>query len=217
MPKCGLRAAEIVSERNTRERLLEAAIDLFGDRGFAETSVQAVTSAAGANLASVSYHFGSKEGLLRAAIHRVIDPVNAEQVRRLEALQAAPASPGAEEIAEAFLGPFFDLVRRDTPEGKRAGRLMGHLLCTANVEVRALALAEVAPVAGRFVEALGRSRPDLSRGELTRRFQSMMGALIVHQLGIGDSVPFFPEAAEDEIRRWILGFVIAGFRAPPAS
>lgn len=205
-----------MAERSTRERLLEAAIELFGHRGFAETSVQAVTSAAGANLASVNYHFGSKEGLLRAAIHRVVDPVNAEQLRLLDALEESGSAPSTEQVIAAFLTPFFRLLRRDTPDGRKAGRLMGHLLGTANIDVRSIVLGEVAPVAGRFLEALGRSRPDLSPGELTRRFQSMMGALIVHQLGIGDAAPFFPVATEDEAQAWILNFVTAGFLAPPA-
>jgi AcrR family transcriptional regulator len=206
-----------LTERSTRERLIAAAIDLFGSRGFAETSVQSITSAAGANLASVNYHFGSKEGLLRAAIHRVIDPVNAEQLRRLDGLEESANPPETEQIVAAFLEPFFDLLPRDTPEGRAAGRLMGNLLSAANVDVRAIALGEVAPVAARFVEAIGRSCPDLSRGELTRRFQSMMGALIVHQLGIGDAAPFFPSAEEEEIQRWILHFVMAGFLAPPTA
>jgi AcrR family transcriptional regulator len=206
-----------VSEGTTRERLIDAAIDLFGERGFAETSVQALTAAARANLAAVNYHFGSKEGLLRVAIHRVIDPVNAAQLAALDRLEAGAAPPTTRQIVEVFLTPFFTLLGRDTPEGRRAGRLMGHVLGTANSSIRAMLLGEVAPVAGRFIAALARSRPDLSEGELTRRFASMMGALMVHQIGIVESVPFFPVASQAETQAWILQFVTAGFSAPPAS
>lgn len=52
----------------TERRLLEAAVELFADQGFAATSVRQVCTAAGANVASVNYYFGSKRALYDAAI-----------------------------------------------------------------------------------------------------------------------------------------------------
>ena len=66
----------------TRERILEAAEELFVQRGFAATSLRAVTSAAGVNLAAVHYHFNSKEGLLEAVVHWRMAPVNQERLKR---------------------------------------------------------------------------------------------------------------------------------------
>jgi TetR/AcrR family transcriptional regulator, regulator of cefoperazone and chloramphenicol sensitivity len=48
---------------DTRERLVEAAMRLFIERGFAKVTVRDITSAAKANLAAVSYHFRDKAGL----------------------------------------------------------------------------------------------------------------------------------------------------------
>jgi AcrR family transcriptional regulator len=47
----------------TRERLFEAAMDVFAARGFSGTTTRAICEAAGANLALLNYHFGSKEAL----------------------------------------------------------------------------------------------------------------------------------------------------------
>ncbi|MDP7449002.1 MAG: TetR family transcriptional regulator, partial [Candidatus Latescibacteria bacterium] len=47
--------------RDTRVRLLDAAEGLFAGHGLDGTSLRAITSAANVNLASVNYHFGSKE------------------------------------------------------------------------------------------------------------------------------------------------------------
>ena len=54
------------STTDTRVKLLDAAERLFALTGIGGTSLRAITSEAGANLASIHYHFGSKEALLEA-------------------------------------------------------------------------------------------------------------------------------------------------------
>jgi AcrR family transcriptional regulator len=51
----------------SRERLLLAATRLFAAQGFASTSTREIAIAAGTNVASISYYFGDKAGLYRAA------------------------------------------------------------------------------------------------------------------------------------------------------
>ncbi|WP_180128152.1 CerR family C-terminal domain-containing protein [Rhodoferax sp. BLA1] len=49
-----------------RQRLMDAALVLFADRGFAKTSIREIALAAHANVAAISYYFGDKAGLYRA-------------------------------------------------------------------------------------------------------------------------------------------------------
>jgi AcrR family transcriptional regulator len=49
-----------------RNRLLDAALPLFAEHGFAKTSTREIAQAAQVNVASISYYFGDKEGLYRA-------------------------------------------------------------------------------------------------------------------------------------------------------
>ncbi|WP_398309012.1 CerR family C-terminal domain-containing protein [Zoogloea sp.] len=49
-----------------RRRLLEAALQLFADKGYQKTSTREIADAAGVNLGSISYYFGDKPGLYRA-------------------------------------------------------------------------------------------------------------------------------------------------------
>jgi len=51
----------------SRERLLHSALGLFAQHGFAKTSTRQIAEAAGTNLAAISYYFGDKAGLYRAA------------------------------------------------------------------------------------------------------------------------------------------------------
>jgi TetR/AcrR family transcriptional regulator, regulator of cefoperazone and chloramphenicol sensitivity len=50
-----------------RQLLLHAALKLFAEKGFAKTSTREIALAAGANIAAISYYFGDKAGLYRAA------------------------------------------------------------------------------------------------------------------------------------------------------
>jgi AcrR family transcriptional regulator len=49
-----------------RNRLLDAALGLFAEKGYAKTSTREIAQAAQANIASISYYFGDKAGLYRA-------------------------------------------------------------------------------------------------------------------------------------------------------
>jgi len=48
---------------HTRQRLLEAAGEVFADKGFRAATIREICALAGANVAAVNYHFGDKEQL----------------------------------------------------------------------------------------------------------------------------------------------------------
>lgn len=50
-----------------KRNLMTSALKLFAEKGFAKTSTREIALAAGANIAAISYYFGDKEGLYRAA------------------------------------------------------------------------------------------------------------------------------------------------------
>ena len=92
-----------------RERLLEGAIRCLREKGYARTTARDLVAASGTNLASIGYHFGSKEALLDEAIARGFDQW-AEEVER--AMFAAPDASAAERLAislEAMIGRFEEL------------------------------------------------------------------------------------------------------------
>ncbi len=82
------------SDADARARLLQVAIRLFAQQGFAKTSTRELAEAAQVNVAAISYYFGDKAGLYRAAFLEPMDPT--EDLARFTdpALPLAPALAG---------------------------------------------------------------------------------------------------------------------------
>ncbi|WP_187369113.1 TetR/AcrR family transcriptional regulator [Baekduia soli] len=67
----------------TRQLLMEAALDLFAERGFRETSIQDVVERAGLTKGAFYHHFRTKEDALRILHDAFLDLVTVEQDRAL--------------------------------------------------------------------------------------------------------------------------------------
>lgn len=82
-----------------REDLLAGAKRCLYERGYARTTARDIVAASGTNLASIGYHFGSKDALLRAAMMEAFEEFGAELERAL----AADTGGGPMERFESWL------------------------------------------------------------------------------------------------------------------
>ena len=89
-------------QSDTVQRILDAAEVLFAQKGFAETSLRAITSRAGVNLAAVNYHFGSKEALIQAVFERYLTPFCQALDAKLEELEGETRSGGEVPLEKLF-------------------------------------------------------------------------------------------------------------------
>src|SRR6516165_6383350 len=96
----------------TRARLMDAALDLLADRGEDGVTLRELTNAAGANVAAVSYHFGSLKALCDAAVEYAL-------ARYLDAQQEAVAELGPESSLEALAAAFARPVMHALAAGGR--------------------------------------------------------------------------------------------------
>jgi AcrR family transcriptional regulator len=131
----------------TRARLLDAALDLLAERGEDGLTLRELTDAAEANVAAVSYHFGSLKSLCEAAIEQALE-------RYLEAQQEAVSELGPESTLEELAAAF--------------ARPMVHALATGGRELavmRIVARAGIDPPQGwdRFDARFDRIRADALR------------------------------------------------------
>ena len=133
--------------QRTRTRLMDAALDLLAERGEDGVTLRAVTDAAGANVAAVSYHFGSLQSLCDASVEYALE-------RYLDAQEEALSDLGPEstleELAAAFARP---MVRALSTEGRDLDVM------------RIVARAGIDPPAGweRFGARFERIRADVLR------------------------------------------------------
>jgi AcrR family transcriptional regulator len=94
---------------SSRERILDASIAVFADRGYAGASTRALAAAAKVNIATLAYHFGGKEGLYRAAIARLY-----ERVLALEPIVPSEGPPAAR--VELLVRIIYRFMRAHTKE-----------------------------------------------------------------------------------------------------
>jgi AcrR family transcriptional regulator len=97
----------------TRARLIDAALDVFNEFGFDGASTRRIAEAAGANLAAIVYHFGSKEALHVAVARHVADSIaaNISPVFSIAATGDPLASPdAARQAVLRMLDTFIDVI-----------------------------------------------------------------------------------------------------------
>ncbi len=168
-----------MSEKDTKSTILDAAEELFAQRGFEATSLREITRAADVNTAAVHYHFGSRTGLIEAVIARRAGPINAERLRRLDAIEAAheDALP-LEPVLRALIEPVVRIHVDSSLPGDVLGRLMGRVVVEAGEELHEAIVRTFSPIAERFLPALQRALPHLSIPEIGWRVHLIIGSVL---------------------------------------
>ena len=200
----------------TKERLLDAGEALIAAEGFDGATLRQVTSAAGVNLAAVNYHFGNKEGLLRAVLVRRIGPINAERLAKLDDLESRATPPTLAEVTEAFLLPML-AMHHDEKGRAFIRRLLARFYTDQGPEWLPFFAEQFEEVKTRFGAAFRACLPHLSPSELMWRMHFAIGAaahaladesrLAVISRGLCD--PHDAEVLMDELLRFIRGGLAA--------
>ena len=205
----------------TRTRILEAAEELFMQHGFGGTSMRQLTAKAGANLAAVNYHFGSKDALIEAVFRRRLDPMNAGRIAELDRLErdagGRPLAP--EAIIRAFVGASLRMIEDSKCGGRNFIRLLGRTYTDPQKHIRSLIGQLYAPAMERFKSAFERALPQTPREELVWRIHFMFGTL-AYTLAATDTVQLIagckPEDRYDAslLEARLTAFLLAGLLAP---
>jgi AcrR family transcriptional regulator len=201
----------------TRQQIIRAAEQLFADKGLRAMTLRDVTKEAKVNLAAVNYHFGSKDKLMHEVISDRIEPINAERLRRLDALikQYGSSPVPLDSIFDSLFRPVFE------PDGTGNGpnpaliKMIGRTFAEPTDFMRDLHRDFFDELSSRYLVELKRTCPEFADETLHYRFIlsvcTMLGAtinqVIFENLSAGKSSP----PNYDRIVGELIAFATAGF------
>lgn len=165
--------AGMSASEQTRARLLDAARETFSEHGFQGATVREICRRAGANVAAVSYHFGSKDDLLAEAL-------NFAQLRSLQADNLdSGASP--KERLRLFIRDFM-LLLLDERNPSSQCRMMARELADPSPALDKIVREAIAPL-HEFLYKLLREIAGKNAGEaeLRRCVHSIFGQCLYYR------------------------------------
>ncbi|HEX6859914.1 MAG TPA: TetR/AcrR family transcriptional regulator [Caulobacteraceae bacterium] len=205
------------TEAATKNQVFNAAERLFALHGFQNVSVRDITAEAGVNLASVNYHFGSKDALLFDIFKRRTAELNRDRARMLhEANDRHGGKPPVRDILTALFAP---PVRWLAPANDR--RIALQFLIRARSEgtedMREALRTDVTHLR-RFSDALIAAMPELAPEEVYWRLHFALGMIHQNRFFELDRLNVLSEGLthEDDVDgllKRMLDFAEAGFRA----
>jgi AcrR family transcriptional regulator len=189
---------------------MDAALDLVAQRGEEGVTLREITDTAEANVAAVSYHFGSLKSLCDAAIEHALERyLDAQQ----EALEALSPESSLEELAAAFARP---MMRHLSAGGRDLPVL------------RIVARAAIDPPQGwerfdaRFdgiraavLPVLRANVPGIKDQELILRERCVAGML--NWLALAPVSAELRDKSEKQLERLLVPVVAGGFRGTPSD
>jgi AcrR family transcriptional regulator len=203
--------------QDTRDQILDTAERLFAERGIDAVSLRTLTAEAGVNLASVHYHFGSKEALVTEVFGRRVERLNRERLEMLDEVERR-AGEGPLPLEEVLRALFAPAIRTSQGSGSTFMRLCGRMYAEPAEYVQKYFDEKFGPMIARFTAAFTRAVPELSVAERGWRLHFAVGAMVFTMLeseklkhysrGVCDP------ANVDEAIEHMVQFAAAGLRAP---
>lgn len=202
----------------TRERIFDAAEQLFSERGFEGASIRDIARAADVQGALVNHHGGSKEALFATVVTR-----RAQELARLR--QDALAQAKAEgpltlrRILTCFIAPFIDKTLNGGAAWSAYGRLIAHV--SSDVRWQHIAQSCFDPTVRVFLAEIAAILPESSQQKISTHFVFMVSAMLSlctsrwRIAGLADSARP-QDAAGDlaaDLTAHLLAFCEAGFRS----
>jgi len=194
-----------------KNRLIETAGEIFGEKGFQAATVREITSQAGVNVAAVNYYFRDKEELYAAALRHAVQA----SVRQDEPFdESLSAEQQLHHFVVERLKHLLDPARPKW-HGQLMAREMSHPTSSLDLVVRELIQQRIA-VFRRIVSAIaGRKLPEK---KLALLLLSVIGQCAYYRQSAPMVERLFPDLMNGsqvipEIARHITTFSVAGILA----
>lgn len=189
----------------TRERILEAALPLFAEHGYAGTSVRKVAGAAEVNVATLAYHFRDKAGLYAATLERLYE--------RLVDLPVQMATKDGDDVMSSLVRTAWTYLK----DNKRHMRLLHRNLLDHGRHHDAALADWTAPLFDR-VRIITQYNPDLDEG--TFKLVVLTGVHLLVRLCLEDpgqlalQLGIEADDVDEAVIRWVRDVLAARLGMP---
>lgn len=203
---------------STKNKILDAAEELFANKGFNGTSLREITSLADVNLAAVNYHFGSKKELIKAVMSRYMN----ELAPNLEAALlnvCQDEKPTLINVFKTFVDPLLSLNEFRPKGTSNFLQLLGRGYTDSQGFLRWFLTTEYPNVIAYFVDAVHKAYPELPPEEMFWRLHFTMGT-VVFTMSSSDALldisknDFNEETDIAGLIHHVIPYVAAGVGAP---
>jgi AcrR family transcriptional regulator len=196
----------------TRQRLLEAAAQLFARRGLNDVTVREICRAARANVAAVNYHFHDKLGLYTAVARTAIDAIRGTS----DIARQAGEGTSAEQKLRIYTKVFLERIAangRDAWIHQLISREMSEPTPAFELIIRQAIRPRIEYLSGLVSELLGCPSDDVRVSRCVASIQSQF--LFCLTPGVGRVFPRLnlTPTTIDELADHIAEFSLAGIRA----
>lgn len=214
------RSESSISPAGNADAILDAAEELFAQKGFSAVSMRTIAAESGQHLASANYYFGSKAGLFEQAFLRRIVPVND---RRLELLdqKTKKGKISLQDIVEAYISPLFESEDFGKPGAKARIIMLFSKQVLSNPDEHKYLQNYYESVARGFISAIQRSCEGISLADAIWGYNYMVGILVFTLAGKSpvaklpdDFLASVDQQETDEVTvRRLKAFICAGLEA----
>lgn len=209
----------VVSAPSVRERILIVAERMFAEHGMEGVGLRAITAAARVNLASIAYHFGSKDGLLEALFAQRAAPIAQERLRLLALCFEQNKTPTLEQILDAFLRPALTLGVQPQFGGPAFVKLRARLGTEPEKTARKILAKAFDQSSRKFIDAIALVLPQQPREEIEWRYHFMLGTMFYTMANSGRIQSLTDGRCDPgDVKRALhhmIPFLAAGFRSAP--
>jgi len=204
------------SQKQARDRLLDAAEKSFAEKGFDGTGVRELTAKAHCNIAAVNYHFGGKDNLYIEVFRRRLSALCEARIRSIEQVMSrSDDEVTLEELLRAFAKSFVEPLV-DQASGPVFMKLMIREISDPRLPKRMFLEEMILPTLRVFERAIVRICPGMDERTVVLCLVSVVGQLM-HIVSVGEMFGHggdgdLPIPSLDEIVEHVVEFSAAGIR-----
>ncbi|WP_394688746.1 TetR family transcriptional regulator [Hoeflea sp.] len=205
-----------ISKRSlaTSLNILDAAERLFAERGYDGASVRDIASAAGAQIASISFHHVGKETLFERVVERRASELSQLRLDALSALKTKDEPLTLDALLSAFLCPYLEKAGAGDPQWLAYARLVA--MVSADTRWHRISERCFDPTANVFIAEIARLFPQADRSAIAASFIFSVSAMLSLSTSTWRmqalSAPHGDQPTMDRLAEQLVRFCEAGMR-----